>query len=416
MSRRLEVLGEDEDRDRRMGAADLRGGHEPVVGMSRRHADVDDGDVGDMGATSSMRSLASCAARPTTSCPASPSSDAMPSRSSASSSATTMRRRVGADVSAAGVTSLEVMGASQTNHGPVTDARDLGRIEHAVARIVAETEQPVEVYDATLKAIGEALDWQLGAAWEVDPQDGCLRCVRTWHPGEHASEFEALSAALTLAPGEGLPGRVLVSARAGVDRRRPAGRELPARAGGAAQRAARRLRLPVALAARRRGRDGVLRRRAARARRAAAGHDGHAGQSDRPVRGRPPRRRGGACARITAAGHAGGGARRRGDDGRRRLRDRLESRRRGDLRLYRRARPTGARWPSSSSRPPARGPPPRAGALPGQRPRRRPRPPAGADRDAPRRQRVPGRADHHADRAARRRRPSPATCATSPSA
>ena len=105
------------------------------------------------------------------------------------------------------------MGASETNRGPVTDARDLGRVEHAVARIVAETERPVEVYDATLKAIGEALDWRLGAAWEVHPKDGCLRCVRTWHAGERASEFEALSEALTLAPGEGLPGRVLVSGR-----------------------------------------------------------------------------------------------------------------------------------------------------------------------------------------------------------
>ena len=103
------------------------------------------------------------------------------------------------------------MGASETNRGPGTDARDLGRVEHAVARIVAETEQPVEVYDATLKAIGEALDWRLGTAWEVDPQDGRLRCVRTWHGAAQASEFEALSAALTLAPGEGLPGRVLVS-------------------------------------------------------------------------------------------------------------------------------------------------------------------------------------------------------------
>jgi PAS domain S-box-containing protein len=103
------------------------------------------------------------------------------------------------------------MAASGANRGPVTDARDLGRIEHAVARIVAETEQPVEVYDATLKAIGEALDWQLGTAWEVDPHDGRLRCVRTWHAGERPSELEALSEALTLAPGEGLPGRILVS-------------------------------------------------------------------------------------------------------------------------------------------------------------------------------------------------------------
>ena len=40
-----------------------------------------------------------------------------------------------------------------------------------------ETEQPVEVYDATLEAIGAALGWRLGAVWEVDPTDGRLRCV-----------------------------------------------------------------------------------------------------------------------------------------------------------------------------------------------------------------------------------------------
>jgi PAS domain S-box-containing protein len=106
------------------------------------------------------------------------------------------------------------MEASGTNRGPVTDARDLGRVEHAVARIVAETEHPVEVYDAALQAIGEALGWRLGAVWEVDPKDGRLRCRRTWHGGERADEFEALSETLALAPGVGLPGRVLVSGQA----------------------------------------------------------------------------------------------------------------------------------------------------------------------------------------------------------
>ena len=83
-----------------------------------------------------------------------------------------------------------------------------------MARIVAETEQPVEVYDAALQAIGEALGWRLGAVWELDPKDGRLRCRRTWHGGERAGEFEALSATLALAPGVGLPGRVLVSGEA----------------------------------------------------------------------------------------------------------------------------------------------------------------------------------------------------------
>jgi GAF domain-containing protein len=74
-----------------------------------------------------------------------------------------------------------------------------------------KTDRPVEVYEATLRAIGQSLGWELGAVWEVDPRDGCLRCVRTWHAGGQTAEFEALSEALALAPGDGLPGRVLAS-------------------------------------------------------------------------------------------------------------------------------------------------------------------------------------------------------------
>jgi PAS domain S-box-containing protein len=102
------------------------------------------------------------------------------------------------------------MSESGVNRAPVADARDLQRVEHAVARILAETESPVEVYEAALEAIGRPIGWQLGAVWEVDPEDGCLHCVRTW-TAEPADEFQTLSEELTLAPGEGLPGRVLVS-------------------------------------------------------------------------------------------------------------------------------------------------------------------------------------------------------------
>jgi len=103
------------------------------------------------------------------------------------------------------------MSESAANRGPVADARDLRRVEHAVARILAETESPVEVYEAALEAIGRPIGWQLGAVWEVDSEDGCLRCVRTWSAGEPADEFRTLSEALALAPGDGLPGRVLTS-------------------------------------------------------------------------------------------------------------------------------------------------------------------------------------------------------------
>jgi PAS domain S-box-containing protein len=94
------------------------------------------------------------------------------------------------------------------------DTSDLQRVEHAVARILAETDRPVEVYASVLEAIGNSLGWELGAVWEVGPDDERLRCRRIWHAGDGAPEFEALSERIALAPGEGLPGRVLVSGEA----------------------------------------------------------------------------------------------------------------------------------------------------------------------------------------------------------
>jgi PAS domain S-box-containing protein len=89
------------------------------------------------------------------------------------------------------------------------DSQKLHRVEHAVARILAETDRPVEVYAAVLEAIGSSLGWELGAVWELDPGGERLHCVCTWHAGTGAPEFEALSERIALGPGEGLPGRVL---------------------------------------------------------------------------------------------------------------------------------------------------------------------------------------------------------------
>ena len=103
------------------------------------------------------------------------------------------------------------MTGSEPYRGPVAQPGELRRVEHAVARILAETERPVEVYDAALEAIGRPLGWQLGAVWELDARAERLHCVVTWHAGVPAQEFQALSEALALAPGEGLPGRVVAS-------------------------------------------------------------------------------------------------------------------------------------------------------------------------------------------------------------
>lgn len=91
------------------------------------------------------------------------------------------------------------------------DSRELQRVEHAVARILAENDRPVEVYGAALEAIGRPLEWELGAVWELDVRDFRLRCVCTWRAEEGAPEFEALSERIALGLGEGLPGQVVSS-------------------------------------------------------------------------------------------------------------------------------------------------------------------------------------------------------------
>jgi PAS domain S-box-containing protein len=100
---------------------------------------------------------------------------------------------------------------TEPDRGSIAGVRELRGVEHAVARILAQTDRPVEVYEATLEAIGHALGWRLGAVWEVDAGDGRLHCVGIWRAAEPVEEFEELSRSLVLAPGEGLPGRVLAS-------------------------------------------------------------------------------------------------------------------------------------------------------------------------------------------------------------
>jgi PAS domain S-box-containing protein len=98
----------------------------------------------------------------------------------------------------------------------ISDRRDLQGVEHAVARILAQTDEPVEVYEAALEAIGRRLGWEFGAVWEVDRQSGTLHCIRTWTSaaGADVREFVAFSERVTFAPGVGLPGRVLESGEA----------------------------------------------------------------------------------------------------------------------------------------------------------------------------------------------------------
>jgi PAS domain S-box-containing protein len=86
----------------------------------------------------------------------------------------------------------------------------LPRTEHRVARSLADTLDPDEALARALEAIGEGLGWCLGAAWEPRAARADeLVVVETWcAPGVDEAEFVALSRSMTLARGEGLPGRV----------------------------------------------------------------------------------------------------------------------------------------------------------------------------------------------------------------
>src|SRR5215212_1882184 len=90
------------------------------------------------------------------------------------------------------------------------------RTERAVARSLAETVDPRDALARALRAIAENLGWRLGAVWESVPdRPEALRCVELWHaPDADASEFEATSRSMSLARGEGLPGRVWQSGEA----------------------------------------------------------------------------------------------------------------------------------------------------------------------------------------------------------
>ena len=87
------------------------------------------------------------------------------------------------------------------------------RADLAVARMLAESEADESLYRRLLAAIGESLGWGFGAWWELEPDTSTLRCIETWAAGSWIeADFQALTQATVLQPGEGLPGRVIATA------------------------------------------------------------------------------------------------------------------------------------------------------------------------------------------------------------
>jgi len=80
--------------------------------------------------------------------------------------------------------------------------------EHAVTRALAESTNLDGAAPEILRTIGETLGGDLGVLWEVSPDPDRLRCAAVWRPpGQPATEFERHGPRISLARGEGLPGR-----------------------------------------------------------------------------------------------------------------------------------------------------------------------------------------------------------------
>jgi PAS domain S-box-containing protein len=97
-------------------------------------------------------------------------------------------------------------------------ARDITDRRHREQRLLAQYRVTQTLSEAgslekaapgILSAIGGALEWDLGALWQVDAEGGVLRCIATWSPAPAATaNFAAATRAITFGPGTGLPGRV----------------------------------------------------------------------------------------------------------------------------------------------------------------------------------------------------------------
>jgi PAS domain S-box-containing protein len=81
--------------------------------------------------------------------------------------------------------------------------------QYAVARILADAATVEEATVPVLRALGEALGWEIGALWTIDASANRLRCVGVWHTASSsAADFIAVTREASFESGVGLPGRV----------------------------------------------------------------------------------------------------------------------------------------------------------------------------------------------------------------
>jgi PAS domain S-box-containing protein len=87
-------------------------------------------------------------------------------------------------------------------------------MQFAVTRVLAEAATLPEATAKIIQAVGESLDWHVGALWQLNAQKDRLFCLDFWRrPGLDVPEFEALTRRKSFPRGEGLPGRVWATAQ-----------------------------------------------------------------------------------------------------------------------------------------------------------------------------------------------------------
>jgi PAS domain S-box-containing protein len=87
-------------------------------------------------------------------------------------------------------------------------------LQYAVTRILSEGGEVHEVAQNILSAACETLDWEVGALWKVDHQEGVLRCLEICHSSSMATpEFDHATQTFVFTKGVGLPGRIWETAK-----------------------------------------------------------------------------------------------------------------------------------------------------------------------------------------------------------
>lgn len=86
--------------------------------------------------------------------------------------------------------------------------------QSSTAWLLAENPPEDEAARRVLQALGEALGWEWGCLWLLDPADNVLRSRSVWRAaGVSVPQFEAMTRQFSFPEGVGIPGRVWASGR-----------------------------------------------------------------------------------------------------------------------------------------------------------------------------------------------------------